>query len=65
MSSIIRWRKGDTLRTAGMVYPKGVVWLLMASNNTPTAVQEKAESESILEGLESDVAAIKNSREAG
>src|SRR5260370_38648302 len=31
MSSIIRWRKAETLRTVGMGYPNDVV-LLMASN---------------------------------
>jgi hypothetical protein len=31
MSSIIRWRKTETLRTVGMGYPNEVV-LLMASN---------------------------------
>jgi hypothetical protein len=33
MSSIIRWRKGLTLRAAAMGNPNGVVLLLMASND--------------------------------
>jgi hypothetical protein len=33
MSSIIRWRKGVTLRAVGTGNPNGVVLLLMASND--------------------------------
>jgi hypothetical protein len=63
MSSIIRWRKGETLRTAGTGYPKGVVWLLMASNDNPTAAQEKVEAG--LSSKSKETSERINSREAG
>src|SRR6516225_9150083 len=59
MSSIIRWRKGDTLRTVGIVYPKGVVWLLMASNDNSTADPKKSRNLVYPSNVLNNVAAIK------
>src|SRR5215469_8409905 len=59
MSSIIRWRKGDTLRTAGIVYPKGVVWLLMASNDNSTADPRQSRNLVYPSNVLNNVAAIK------
>ena len=40
MSSIIRWRNGETLRAVGMGNPNGVV-LLMASNDSGKLPEKK------------------------
>jgi len=40
MSSIIRWRKAETLRTVGMGYPNEVV-LLMVSNGIGKLLRKK------------------------
>ena len=63
MSSIIRWRKGETLRAIGMGYPNGVTWLLMESNDIETDCQKEIETRRFPGRLTPSGRA--NSREAG